>query len=68
MNLGGMEEIAKEVAGRAMLDHAKETERKLVRYIVALKVLGIGKQLLRLASRYSFELSYGDQLVREQNG
>ena len=31
MNLGGMEAIAKEVAGKAILDHAVETERKLVR-------------------------------------
>ncbi|CAM9944312.1 unnamed protein product [Ascophyllum nodosum] len=29
MNLGGMEAIAKEVAGKAILDHAVETERKL---------------------------------------
>lgn len=31
MNLGGMEAIAQQVAGKAILDHAKETERKLVR-------------------------------------
>lgn len=31
MNLGGMEAVAQEVAGKAILDHAKETERKLVR-------------------------------------
>lgn len=30
MNLGGMEAVAKEVAGKAILDHAIETERKLV--------------------------------------
>lgn len=30
MNLGGMEAIAQEVAGKAILDHAQETERKLV--------------------------------------
>lgn len=30
MNLGGMEAIAQEVAGKAILDHAKDTERKLV--------------------------------------
>lgn len=33
MNLGGMEAIAQQVAGKAILDHAKETEQKLVRYI-----------------------------------
>lgn len=31
MNLGGMEAIAQQVAGKAILDHAKETEQKLVR-------------------------------------
>lgn len=30
MNLGGMEAIAQQVAGKAILDHAKETEQKLV--------------------------------------
>lgn len=30
MNLGGMEAIAQQVAGKAILDHAQETERKLV--------------------------------------
>eukprot|EP00752_Nemacystus_decipiens_P017855 g16011.t1 len=29
MNLGGMEAIAQQVAGKAILDHAKETEKKL---------------------------------------
>ncbi|CBN80189.1 similar to ATP binding protein [Ectocarpus siliculosus] len=29
MNLGGMEAIAQQVAGKAILDHAKETEQKL---------------------------------------
>lgn len=34
MNLGGMEAIAQQVAGKAILDHAKETEQKLVRLVV----------------------------------
>lgn len=33
MNLGGMEAIAQQVAGKAILDHAKETEKKLVRLV-----------------------------------
>lgn len=33
MNLGGMEAIAQQVAGKAILDHAKETEQKLVRCV-----------------------------------
>lgn len=32
MNLGGMEAIAQQVAGKAILDHAKETEQKLVSF------------------------------------
>lgn len=32
MNLGGMEAIAQQVAGKAILDHAKETELKLVSF------------------------------------
>jgi hypothetical protein len=30
MNLGGLEALAQEIAGQAILDHAKETESRLV--------------------------------------
>ncbi|CAM9947398.1 unnamed protein product [Discosporangium mesarthrocarpum] len=40
MNLGGMEAIAQEVASKAILDHAHETERKLDAQLAKLDDMG----------------------------
>jgi hypothetical protein len=50
MNLGGLEALAQEIAGQAILDHAKETESRLVRQRMLLMSLVWG---IRLAGTVS---------------